>query len=437
MNLPTKKPKIAIISIRNTYNYGGVLTSLKVIYKFCSLYFEPTVFFLGFDKEIAASLRSFKFVSSTKPLTYFGMNCVEIGARWSFWEPGHYAFTLSEWENQLEGFDYFFAVSGTCIAAHPLVQLKKKFVMWVSTPYDDDRSERVKNLRGIYRFLDRLASPCMHNIEKNILSKSSYIFALSNYSKVQFERLLGKPRNNMVLCGFPMDLKVGESRTPSAEPIIISVGRFSDPRKNIDMLIRAFEKISQEVPKAKLYVVGQKPSEEKLRDFAKNYMCFKKIIFTGQVTQADLNSLYRDASLMLVTSYQEGLGIVGLEALSHGIPIVATNCGGPGDYVIENYTGYLSSIDNDTCMAKKAIKILQSPELHAKMMRNATQFIKDNLTTDKIYAIFKKGLTKTYPELETHFAAIDQQLNQKVLGAHIAHDTHIATKKSDKDIASQ
>ena len=38
---------------------------------------------------------------------------------------------------------------------------------------------------------------------------------------------------------------------------------------------------------------------------------------------------------MLITSYQEGLGIVGLEALSYGIPVISTNCGGPGDYVIE------------------------------------------------------------------------------------------------------
>lgn len=425
MKLLTQKPKIAILSIRNTYDYGGVLTSLKVIYKFCSIYFEPTVFFLGFDKEISANLRSFKFVSSTKPLTYFGMNCVEIGARWAFWEPGHYSFTSSEWKNQLEGFDYFFAVSGTGIAAHPLVLLKKKFAMWVSTPYDDDRSERVKKMSGIYRLIDRLASPCMHRIEKKILKNASYIFALSNYSKIQFERLLGKSRNNMVLCGFPTDLKIKDPRTLPLEPVIIAVGRFSDPRKNIDMLMRAFEKISVTIPTAKLYVVGQKPSDEKLHDFAQQYSSFKKITFTGQVTQADLNSLYRIASLMLVTSYQEGLGIVGLEALAHGIPIVATNCGGPGDYVIENYTGYLASINNDTCMATKAIKILNNPELHLKMMRNAVQFIKDNLTTEKIYTIFKQGLSKTYPELESWFEACDQQLNEKIQGAQVARDTHV------------
>lgn len=436
MKLPVQKPKIAILSIRNTYDYGGVLTSLKIIYKFCSIYFEPTVFFLGFDKEIAASLRSFKFVSTTKPLTYFGMNCIEIGARWAFWEPGHYKFTDAEWKKQLEGFDYFFAVSGTCIAAHPLIQLDKNFAMWVSTPYDDDRSERVKKLTGIYSFLDKIASPFMHKIEKKVLARSTFIFALSNYSKVQFERILGKPRQNMVLCGFPMDPKIKEQRTPPTEHVIIAVGRFSDPRKNIDMLMRAFERIFAALPGSKLYVVGQKPSDEKLRSCAQQYKSFKNITFTGQVSQADLNNLYRNASLMLITSHQEGLGIVGLEALSHGIPIVATNCGGPRDYVIENHTGYLASIDNDTCMAQKAIKILKNPELHAKMMRNATQFIAENLATEKIHAIFKQGLTTTYPSLESWFKACDLQMNSKIQAAQKDSGQQTYSQSHSKKVAS-
>ncbi len=256
----------------------------------------------------------------------------------------------------------------------------------------------------------------MHRIEKKILARSSFIFALSNYSKVQFERILGKPRQNMVLCGFPMDPKIKELRTPPLEHVIIAVGRFSDPRKNIDMLIRAFEKISDALPESKLYVVGQKPSDEKLRSFAQQYKNFKKVTFTGQVSQADLTHLYRTASLMLITSHQEGLGIVGLEALSYGIPIVATNCGGPRDYVIENHTGYLASIDNDTCMAQKTIKILKNPELHAKMMRNAVQFITDNLATEKIHAIFKHGLLTTYPGLESWFDECNK-MNQKIHGA--------------------
>ena len=44
-----KKPKIAILTIRNSYKFGGVLTSVKKLYEFCENYFDPTVFYLSFD----------------------------------------------------------------------------------------------------------------------------------------------------------------------------------------------------------------------------------------------------------------------------------------------------------------------------------------------------------------------------------------------------
>jgi len=56
-----KKPKIAILSLKNSYGYGGVLSSLKVAHDFCNKYFDPTVFFLGFEPAISTSLKTLKF----------------------------------------------------------------------------------------------------------------------------------------------------------------------------------------------------------------------------------------------------------------------------------------------------------------------------------------------------------------------------------------
>lgn len=408
-----KKPRIAIITLRNSYIYGGIFSSVKEVHKFCSQYFDPTVFFLGFDHEISANLRAFKFVSSTKPLTFFGMNCVEIGSRWAFWEPGHYAFTVDQWKALLKDYDYFFVVSGTCIAAHPLVLLDKKFVMWASTPYNEDRAERVKELSGIYAVINRLANPFMNRIEKNILTKASYIFALSTYSKIKFSSILGKPRAHMSVCGYPITVNKLTNFQNSNEPIIIAVGRFSDPRKNIDMLIRAFEKIHKNIPQAKLYIIGKKPSEDKLSAIAA-LPCASQITFTGQVSQADLNKVYHMASLMLITSHQEGLGISGLEALARGVPIVATDCGGTRDYVIDDYTGYLVAQNDDEQMAQKSLYIFTTPELHAQMARNALQFVEETFSEKKIYDQFKQGLVATYPELQELFAAHDKK-NQDAL----------------------
>jgi glycosyltransferase involved in cell wall biosynthesis len=402
-----QKPKIAILSLRNSYNYGGVLSSLKVVYEFCETYFEPTVFFLGFDPEISTSLKTLKFASSVKPLTYFGMNCYEIGARWAFWEPGHYVHTLPHWRKLLQGYDYFFVVSGTCIAAHPLVQLNKKFTMWIGTPYNEDRTERVKQLTGFRRFLDTCARKPMNHIEKKILKKSSFTWTISSYAKDKFETIIQQKKNNLVLCGYPIDCENVPGINPHKEKIILAVGRYSDPRKNIDMLLRVFAKIHEKIPSIKLYIVGKKPCNEKLFSFF-DLPYFKNVIFTGQVGSSDLTNLYRVASLLLITSYQEGLGIVGLESLLHGTPVIATNCGGTQDYVIDDQTGYLVQVNDDQAMIDLSLKVLLSTDLHHHLSINGRKLIEEKFSTKKIHALFKHGLTTTYPELASWFEEQDK-----------------------------
>lgn len=401
-----KKPKIAILSLKNTYRYGGVLSSLKVAHDFCQKYFDPTVFFLGFEPAISTSLKNLKFTSNVQNLNYFGMKCVEIGSRWAFWEPGHYKFNLDFWKEQLKGYDYFLAVSGTCICAHPLALLNKKFGMLISTPYNDDRSRRVDELHGIRYIIDRVANKKMLQIEKHILESSSFIWALSNYSKKEFEKITQKQTSNILCCGHPIDCNSLPTLAAKEENIIIAVGRFSDPRKNIDMLLRAFSKISRSIPNAKLYVVGKTPEYNRIKQFIK-LPFFQNVIFTGQVSARDLESLYQRASLMLMTSYQEGFGIVGLEALLHGTPIIATNCGGPADYIINDLTGYLVEINDDEEMARKSISILSNKEKLCLMSLNSQKFVSENYSIDRIENFFKIGFIKIYPELKNIFYLVD------------------------------
>jgi glycosyltransferase involved in cell wall biosynthesis len=402
-----RKPKIALLSIRNSYNYGGVLSSLKTAYQFCERYFKPTVFFLSFDPALSTSLRSVKFSSSVRSISYFGMNCVEIGSRWAFWEPGHYRYTLNHWRNLLAEYNYFWAVSGTCIAAHPLALLNKKFNMWIGTPYDEDRAERVKLLTGTRLILDRLAHHAMVGIEKQVLERASYIWPVSTYAERQFQHILNNKPTNMEWCSYPMEQAASRSLNTQKEDIIIAVGRFSDPRKNIDMLIRVFDALYRKKPSLHLYVIGMKPHNEKLFDYS-HLPSFANITFTGQVGSTDLHTLLDRAKLMLITSYQEGLGIVGLEALMHGTPVIATDCGGPRDYIIEGKTGFLVPINDDTAMVNQALTLLNTASLHYQFSLAGQHLIEQQFSLPKIHNLFKKGFCHTYPELTTWFAEYDR-----------------------------
>ena len=178
------------------------------------------------------------------------------------------------------------------------------------------------------------------------------------------------------------------------------------------MLLRVFDKIYSQMNDAKLFVVGMKPDEKVLEKF-KNLKSYKNIIFTGVINSKKFDFYYKKSSLMLLTSYQEGLGIVALNALSYGIPVVATDCGGPRDYIINNQNGFLVKINDDEDMVKKSIQILSSPDLHKKMSEYAIRFIEQHFSEEKIYSIFKVGLCKVYPELKKIFEQYDNSDNLK------------------------
>jgi len=417
--LPQQKPKIAILTIRNSYNYGGVLSNLKVAYEFCEQYFTPTVFFLGFDPDVATSVRRRKFTSSVKPLVYFGMNCVEVGARWSFWEPGHYQFTLSHWKALLKDYDYFFAISGTCIAAHPLALLKKKFAMWIGTPYFEDREERIKQLTGVHKILNALAHKRMMAIEQNIIDNAQTTFAIGSYVYKKMQSMRTNTSNNLVHCGFPIDCSKASLTPQPKENIILAVGRFTDPRKNVAMLMHVFDGIYKQTPTMRLYVVGVKPTNEKMLAWMA-LPSFKNVSIVGQVGSEDLTKLFKKASLLLITSHQEGLGIVGLEALLHGTPVVATDCGGTRDYVIDGKTGFLVNVNDTQAMIQKSVELLTNTTLHKQCSIEGQTLIREQFSLPKIYTKLQDGLSFVYPELHDWFKACDKKAYEQKMSANQA-----------------
>ncbi|MFH1643630.1 MAG: glycosyltransferase family 4 protein, partial [bacterium] len=186
-----------------------------------------------------------------------------------------------------------------------------------------------------------------------------------------------------------------------------AVGRFDDPRKNLDMLVKVFDKLDSIYTNLKLNVVGPKPSDKKIATLQK-FKSFKNINFTGLISDEELKNYYQNSRLMLITSYQEGLGIVGLEALSNGIPVVATNCGGVSDFIVNEKNGFLVDVNDVDGMTAKAALILRSEELTTEMSEFAIKFVNQNFSEQKIYSIFKYGLSSVYPELGQWFEKCDE-----------------------------
>ena len=99
------------------------------------------------------------------------------------------------------------------------------------------------------------------------------------------------------------------------------------------------------------------------------------------VNVEQLAELYRNASVFVLSSDEEGLGIVILEAMASGIPVVSTDCGGPSTAVEHGVTGFLTPVGNEEAMAVTLARLLKNVALRRHMGSNARRAAVEKFST--------------------------------------------------------
>ena len=403
----TVKPPLAIIAPHPAHG-GGVLSSLKIVYEFCQRYFVPKVYCLSFLPSVAMSLRNFRFTSSAREFMHDDMLFVEIGARWSRWEPGHYWFTRGLWQHYLAPYRYVFVTGGTPHVAHPAVMLQKNFILWLASTFFDDRKHRLEKASWSEKMFEKINHPFMNAIEQKVLKKATVLLPISSYTKKLCDEVLGFERDAVRVTPVPVEARGYEKSFLSGSLRVIAVGRFTDPRKNLNMLLNVCEKLLGTDARFCVDIVGVYPRNHP--DVIRLSVKFaSRIIFHGFTEQKVLDELYRGAFVSVITSDQEGLGIVGLDALSWGIPVITTRCGGVVDYVKPGVSGFLVE-PHDVCEMVESIKVLaNNPGLYFALSAGALRLVRTCFSKESVFIRFQWALSQAYPELATLFTNADGQ----------------------------
>jgi glycosyltransferase involved in cell wall biosynthesis len=165
---------------------------------------------------------------------------------------------------------------------------------------------------------------------------------------------------------------------PLSENIILFVGVL-EPHKGPDVLIKAMPEIIKEVPETKLVLMGSGMLKEKLEKLSKKLGIGKHIKFAGFIGNPFIKALYYKAAdvFVLPATGPEIFGIVNLEAMACGVPIVATKIGGIPDVVKGGVNGLLVPPRASDALADAIIYLLQNEDVRVKMGKNGRKKVED------------------------------------------------------------
>ncbi|MQL52420.1 glycosyltransferase [Desulfofundulus thermobenzoicus] len=149
------------------------------------------------------------------------------------------------------------------------------------------------------------------------------------------------------------------------EKILLFVGRLGR-EKNIDFLLKAFARITKELPQTRLVLVGGGPEESNLKKLATRLGIASRVLFTGPLARMEVIKCYRSADLFVFASKTETQGLVLAEARASGLPVVAVKAFGTSEMVVDGDDGFLTgeSIPEFTSHIKK---LLAEDDLRQRM----------------------------------------------------------------------
>jgi glycosyltransferase involved in cell wall biosynthesis len=155
---------------------------------------------------------------------------------------------------------------------------------------------------------------------------------------------------------------------------VVSLGRL-DAQKGYDMLIDSWRLIGTIHPDWTLEIYGQGKWYQMLQEKIINYNLNGKVILKGIAT--DVEKVYCDSSIYVMSSRYEGFGMVLIEAMSCGLPVVSFNCEhGPSDIITNEHDGFLVEPNNFVQLAEKILHLIENEKARKNMGSNAIKSVK-------------------------------------------------------------
>ncbi len=211
--------------------------------------------------------------------------------------------------------------------------------------------------------------------QNSVFRQASLVFTASEWTRAAIIRQHGATPERVVTVGFGASIKPPSSAVPAPcrEPGTLLFVGYEWERKGGPLLVDAFRTLRQAIPDARLIVAGCQPVLDE-----------PGVTVLGPVGKEDLAILYARATLFVMPSLYEPFGIVYLEAMRYGLPVVALRRNAASEIVDDGVTGALCDADSPHALAALLRQLLDQPAILFTMSAAATENVARHWTWEAV-----------------------------------------------------
>lgn len=235
------------------------------------------------------------------------------------------------------------------------------------------------------------------DVEREILERADCVVATSPQELDQLRSFVSHQGNIEVIpCGTDTQtfrvLPQAEARVklglPETEKIVLYVGRF-DPRKGIETLVRSFAQvaITDQTTPSRLVIVGGSHTDQadnweqaRIQQLVQDLGIAAQTTFVGAVSHERLPLFYTAADVCVIPSHYEPFGLVAIEAMACGTPVIASNVGGLKFTVVPGETGLLVTPQDIDGFATAIEQVLSHEDWSAQASAKAAHWVQENFS---------------------------------------------------------
>lgn len=231
----------------------------------------------------------------------------------------------------------------------------------------------IKGLKEPMKTLALVSNPIMKLIDSSLVRYSDIILTNSNFTSHNIKEIYH--RDSIVVYPGVDILKFRPSK--KKDNFIFTIGRLTKFKK-MDLLLKTMIHLNN----THLYIGGDGEEKDNLISMSKKLGISDKVTFLGKLPDDQLNHYYANAKAVIFPTDREPFGIVPLEAMAAGTPVIATKSGGVTETVIDSVTGYLINPQDTIGFAKKIEEILTKADLCEELSHNSRKHVVNNFTWD-------------------------------------------------------